>query len=177
MSRLSLEDDLIGPLHRDVLKPERMARMAKEMQEYYAERMRAMQSRATEAPKDLQELAARIERLRERLRKGDPDMPPDEIEAALERAEGKRRELEAQLPEAQQFSNVLSILPKAAELFTSGRARSRRQSTAGWQGSSDFARVVLRTNRLDARWRTTVGRVRTATRSTLASRWFETIRE
>ena len=140
VGRLSLEDDLIGPIRRDVLKPERIARMAKEMQEYYAERLRAMQSRATEAPKELQELAARIERLRERLRKGDPDMPPDEIEAAIERAEAKRRELEAQRPEAQEWAHVLSMLPKAAELF-------RRQVEQGLNGNPSAAgkaRVTLR---------------------------------
>ncbi len=37
--------------------------------------------------------AARIERLKERLRRGDPDMTPDEVQAAIERAEAKAREL------------------------------------------------------------------------------------
>jgi hypothetical protein len=67
-------------------------------------------------------------------------VPPDEIEAALERAEGKRRELEGQLPEAQQFSNMLSILPKAAELF-------RHQVVQGLNGNpqeAGKARVTLR---------------------------------
>ena len=37
-----------------LLAPERVERMAKEMQRYYAERVRAIQTRATEAPKELQ---------------------------------------------------------------------------------------------------------------------------
>ena len=35
----------------------------------------------------------RLARLKERLRRGDPDMEPDELHAAIERAEAKRREL------------------------------------------------------------------------------------
>jgi hypothetical protein len=59
-----------------LLAPERVQRIAQEMQTYYAERVRAMQTRAAETtPRELQELVARIERLRERLRTGDPDMP------------------------------------------------------------------------------------------------------
>lgn len=47
----------------------------------------------TEQPRELQELNARIERLRERLKRGDADMTPDEIQAAIERAEAKAHEL------------------------------------------------------------------------------------
>jgi hypothetical protein len=67
-----------------LLSPERVERMAKEMQTYYAERLRAMQTRAVEAPRELTGLAARIDRLRERLKAGDPDMTADEIQAAAE---------------------------------------------------------------------------------------------
>jgi hypothetical protein len=55
-----------------LLAPDRVQRMAAEMRTYYQQRVRAMQTRATEAPRELQELNARLERLRERLRKGDP---------------------------------------------------------------------------------------------------------
>lgn len=55
-------------------------------------------------------LTARIDRLGERLRKGDPDMEPDEIKAALDRAEENRRELQEQLPESKR-SAVLVGLP------------------------------------------------------------------
>ena len=140
VGRLSLEDDLIGPIRRDVLAPERIERMAKEMQAYYAQRVRETEQSACEAPRELAELTSRIERLRERLRQGDPDMPADELEAAIARAEGKRAELEAQRPEMQASARVLSILPKAAELF-------RRQVEQGLEGdprASGKARVVLR---------------------------------
>jgi hypothetical protein len=58
-----------------LLAPERVQRIAQEMQTYYAERVRAMQTRAAETtPRELQELVARIERLRERLRTGETAM-------------------------------------------------------------------------------------------------------
>jgi site-specific DNA recombinase len=123
-----------------LLAPDRVERMAKEMQRYHAERVRAVQARAIEAPKELQELAARIERLRERLRKGDPDMTADELQAALDRAEQKRRELEAQQPAAQHSAKVVSMVPKAAELY-------RRQIVQGLDGDPRAAlkaRVFLR---------------------------------
>src|SRR5579863_3292295 len=46
-------------------------------------------------PRELVELTARIERLRERLQHGDPDMTADELQAAIDRAEEKRHELQA----------------------------------------------------------------------------------
>ena len=110
------------------------------MQANYTERMRAMQTRAAEAPKELQELTARIERLRERLRKGDPDLTGDELQAAIDKAEQKRRELEAQQPAAKASAKMLSILPRAAEMY-------RRQVAQGLDGDPREAlkaRVFLR---------------------------------
>jgi len=86
INRVELEASILGPIRKELLAPERVTRMAKEMQAYYAERVRAMQTRASEVPRELEELTVRIERLRERLRKGDPDITADELEGALERA-------------------------------------------------------------------------------------------
>ncbi|HUN74406.1 MAG TPA: recombinase family protein [Steroidobacteraceae bacterium] len=123
-----------------LLAPQRAALMAKEMQTYYVERLRAMQDRTAEVPRELAELSSRIGRLRERLRTGDPDMTADEIAAAIERAEMKRRELEEQQPTARASAKVFSVLPKAAELY-------RRQVLAGLDGNPREAlkaRVFLR---------------------------------
>jgi hypothetical protein len=92
-----VEDILLGPIRDDLLKPDRVARMAKEMQSYFSERVQATQARATEAPRELEELGARIARLRDRLPRGDPDMPEDELQAAIDRAAEKRREPQGQL--------------------------------------------------------------------------------
>jgi hypothetical protein len=114
--------------------------MAVEIQRVYNERMAARQKRTEEAPKELQEIEARIARLRERLQRGDPDMAADEIQAAIERAESKRDELASAQPEAKQQAKILTLLPKAAELY-------RRQIVDGLNGNARAAlkaRALLR---------------------------------
>jgi hypothetical protein len=67
-------------------------------------------------------------------------MAADEIQAAIDRAEGKRRELQAQQPEAIQSAKVLSMLPKAAALY-------RKQIAQGLNGDAREAlkaRIFLR---------------------------------
>jgi hypothetical protein len=135
-----VESVLLDPIRNDLLSPERVQRMAKELQQSYLEAAQAMQARATEAPHELQELAARIDRLRERLRRGDPDMPADEIQAAIDRAEAKRRELQDQQPAAKQSAKILTMLPRAAYAY-------RRQISRGLDGDEREAlkaRVLLR---------------------------------
>jgi len=135
-----VEDILLGPIRNELLAPDRVARMAREIQEYYFERVRAMQTKATETPQELQELAARIERLHERIRRGDPDMTADELQLAVERAETKRRELEGQVLGVNVSVNALSIVPRAAELY-------RRQIALGLDGNPQAAlkaRLFLR---------------------------------
>jgi chromosome segregation ATPase len=88
------------------------------------------QAGATEVTRELQELGARIDRLRERLRTGDPDMPADEFQAAIDRAETKHRELHDQQPEATQSERALAMLPRAAEMY-------RRQIAEGLRATSE----------------------------------------
>jgi site-specific DNA recombinase len=77
--------------------------------------------------------------LRERLKHGDPDMAADEIQAAIDRASEKRREIQEQqiaAPSARMFT----MLPRAAEAY-------RRQITLGLDGDPRAAlkaRVILR---------------------------------
>jgi hypothetical protein len=138
--RDALEESILGPVRRELLSPERVARMAKEVQQQYLERVRAVQARAAEAPKEIQDITARIIRLRERLKTGDPDMAPDEIQAAIDRAEEKRRELESQQPEAKASAKVLTVLPKAAETYR----RLVAQGLDGDERAALKARVFLR---------------------------------
>jgi site-specific DNA recombinase len=139
--RDNAESILLGPIRDDLLKPDRVARMAKEMQDYFSDRMRSMQAQAVELPRDLQELAARIARLRERLKSGDPDMPADELQAAIDRAEAKRRDLRDQQPGSTvPMSKALALMPRAAELY-------RRQVALGLDGNpqaAQKARLFLR---------------------------------
>ena len=95
MRRDAIERVILGGVRRDLLAPERVERMAKEMHAAYAERMREIAARADTLPRELQALDARILRLRERLKSGDPDLTADELQVGIERAEGKRRPLAA----------------------------------------------------------------------------------
>jgi hypothetical protein len=135
-----VEAVLLGPINHDLQDPERVARMAKEMQDYYLERIRMMHARAADVSRELQELAARIARLKDRLRCGDPDMTGDELQAAIDRAEGKRRELQQNHRGPEPSSKVFAMLPRAAELY-------RRQVALGLHGNPDAAtkaRIFLR---------------------------------
>jgi hypothetical protein len=114
--------------------------MAKEMQANYAERMRQAAARADTLPQELQALDARIERLRERLKVGDPDLTADELQAAIERAEAKRRELADARPAERESVRVLVMLPRAAEVY-------REQIDQGLGGdliAAAKARTILR---------------------------------
>jgi hypothetical protein len=60
------------------------------------------------------------------IRDGDPDMPEDELQAAIDRAEEKRRELQEQLS-AYLPAKAFVFMSRAAELY-------RRQVTLGLDG-------------------------------------------
>jgi site-specific DNA recombinase len=92
-----------------------------------------MHTRAAEAPQELQELSSRIDRLRERLKGGDADMTSDELQAAIDRAEFKRRELQHNELAVEKSPKVHAIVPRAAELY-------RRQIAQGLDGNPEAAR-------------------------------------
>lgn len=53
----------------------------------------------------------------ERLKSGDPDLTPDELQAVIERAENKRREIEHARNAMGASTQIFSVLPKAAEYY------------------------------------------------------------
>lgn len=129
---------LLDPIRKDLLSPERVNLMAKEMRDSYVEHLRSLRTQTTERPGELQELTARIDRLRERLKRGDPDMTSDEIQAAIERAEAKARELQDVEPTP--AMRIFTMLPRAAEAY-------RRQIAWGLEGEPHAAlkaRTILR---------------------------------
>lgn len=131
---------LITPVRTGLLSPARVEKMGKEIQRLYAQRIETRQTRSAQAPRELQEIDARLARLRERLQRGDPDMTTDEIQVAIDRADQKRAELAKAQPDAKQAAKVLAALPKAAELY-------RRQVADGLGGNARAAlkaRVFLR---------------------------------
>jgi site-specific DNA recombinase len=138
--RARAEHVVLGDIRAGLLDPGRVSRMAVEMQRYYSERMRDAHARLVEVPRELREIDARIERLQERLRAGDPDLDPDEIEAVIARAQAKRRELAAAEPGTQHMAEVIRMLPKAAELYC-------KQIDAGLSGdpvAAQKGRVIVR---------------------------------
>jgi hypothetical protein len=124
-----LEAAILGPLRDEMLAPARVALMAKEMQMNLLKRMHKTKMRAAEQPHELMELDARIARLRKRMAAGDPDITPDELRAALDLAEYKRRELaHAKRADISEGAKLLTMLPNAAELY-------RRQIALGLDGA------------------------------------------
>lgn len=135
-----IEAVLLEPIRSGLLAPERVEEMRKEMQRAYVERVGALRMQAAQAPRELQEIDARLDRLRERLQRGDPDMTTDEIQAAIDRAQSKRRDLAQASSLEEAGSAVMAMLPRAAE-------RYRQQIAKGLDGDPRAAlkaRVILR---------------------------------
>ncbi len=134
------ERELIDPIRNGLLAPERVERMAKEYEQLYAERVRQDAEKAEAAPAEVAAIDMRIARLRERLAAGDPDLEADELQAAIERAEGKRRELLAAQPAAKQSAKLFAMMPRAAEEY-------REQISMGLDGNPREAQKARNTLR------------------------------
>jgi hypothetical protein len=91
--------------------------MASEYEQLYVERVRQDAEKAEAALAEVAAIELRIARLRERLAAGDPDLEADELQAAIERAEAKRRELLAAQPAAKQSAKLFAMMPRAAEEY------------------------------------------------------------
>ena len=113
--------------------------MAKELQAAYLKGQQTEQNKATQMPAELQAIDERIQRLRARLRSGDPDLAPDELEAALAKAYEKRRSL-INAPSMANITRLIAMLPSAAEDFR----EQIKQGLAGDRAASMRARIVLR---------------------------------
>jgi site-specific DNA recombinase len=133
------ESDLLMPVYDKVLEPKRVERMAKELQAAFLESQRAEHTQASRVPAEMQAIEDRIERLRARLRNGDPDLASDDLEAALVKAEEKRRSLLAS-PASAGGTRVIAMLPAAAQELR----EQIKQGLAGDVTAAMKARVVLR---------------------------------
>lgn len=90
------------------------------------------------------ELDARIARLRERLKVGDPDMSTEDMLAIIETAEGKKRELLSSAPQAKRNAKVLEAMPAAARHYRD-QIRKKLQGNATEAGRGRMAvRQLLR---------------------------------
>jgi hypothetical protein len=86
--------------------------------------------RAIEVPCELQELGARIERLRERLKHGDADMAADGIQAAIDGAEARHRQPEEQVPAKPSPDHPRACRPTRVSSGRATASRSRGQAAA-----------------------------------------------
>lgn len=137
--RDTLERKVLEPVRAELLDPDRVRRMVDHMQRQFAALTREAAQRRLDVPAELGQLDARLERLRERLRKGDPDLTDDELQAAIERVQAKRQELSL-AQSTDESAKVLAMLPRAAELY-------RRQIDAGLEKDPELAqkaRLILR---------------------------------
>jgi len=78
-----------------------------------------MHTQAAEAPGALQELVSSINSLRERMKRGEPDMMADEFQAAIEKAEEKCRDLQEQMAGTALSGRAPSIYRAVASRNTS----------------------------------------------------------
>jgi hypothetical protein len=132
------EAKILDPVRQELLSPERVSRMAIEIEKSWKKRIQELAERST--PEEIQALDARIERLQERLSAGDPDLEPDELRLAIEAAQGKRQELADAQPAARHSAKILAALPDAAAAY-------RRQIEKGLEANpreANKARVILR---------------------------------
>jgi hypothetical protein len=135
-----VEKIILDPIRQELLSPEVVERMAKELRQQHAAWLNDLAGKADAAPAEVRSISERIARLRDRLAAGDPDMEPDEIQIAIDRAEQKRHELLDTQPAAKQSAKMIALLPKAAESY-------RRQIAQGLDNdprAAGKARVILR---------------------------------
>jgi site-specific DNA recombinase len=137
--RDKVEAALLNPVYDDVLAPKRIERMAKELQIAFTKGQTAKEKKAAQVPTEIQAIEDRIQRLRARLRSGDPDLTSDELEGALAKAEEKRRSL-LSAPSVAGVSRAIAMLPSAAEDLR----RQIKLGLAGNVNASLRARVALR---------------------------------
>ena len=138
MRRDVVEAKILGPVRQEMLAPERVDAMAKEIEKYVHEHYRKLAEKSS--PAGIQEIDARIGRLRERLSTGDPDLEADELQLVIGAAEKKRREILEAQPAAKRTAKILTAMPKAAQAY-------RQQIELGLDGDSREAakaRVILR---------------------------------
>lgn len=134
------EGVILRPILDQLLAPEMVEEMVKEMRAYYNERMAEIRAQRTKVPAELAELDERITRLKERLKTGDPDLTAEELLGIIQKAEGKRTEILTAQPELKRMDKILAALPAAAGQY-------RSQIEKGLQGNpteAGRARVAVR---------------------------------
>lgn len=135
-----VEDVVLARIRDQLRDPVRLEAMVTEMQRYLAQLMKENAARSGDDNRELKDLEGRLARLRARQKEGDPDMAPDELQAVIDRAEAKRRQLVAGYQQGSEVARILSTVPRAAELC-------EERIALGLQGDKtacEEARIILR---------------------------------
>ena len=77
-----VEKAILDPIRKELLSPDRVDQMAREIEKRFAQRSQELAEKST--PEEIRALDKRIERLQDRLTIGDPDLEPDELQLAIE---------------------------------------------------------------------------------------------
>jgi len=91
-------------------------------------------------------LGSRIARLYERMKCGDPDIPEDEFQAAIDMAEAKRRESQEEVGTNVLPANATFMSHSAELLPPPSRPKPRRQSASRAESARLLTRIVRRKN-------------------------------
>jgi site-specific DNA recombinase len=143
INRKSTERIVLADIDRQLLAPATVKKMAEELRAEYEAKLQRRAANGDAVPKELKELDERIARLRLRLKKGDADLAPDELQAAIAAAEQKRLQL---LHHSRGRSGKVSAaklyaaLPDAARLY-------RKRIEHGLSGDAEAAakaRMIVR---------------------------------
>lgn len=132
------ETKILDPVRQELLSPERVELMAQEIEKRVREHYQQLSEKST--PAEIQKIDARIERLRERLSAGDPDLEPDELQLAINAAERKHREIVEAQPAARQSAKILTVVPRAARAYCQQIERGLGEDPR----EAAKARIVLR---------------------------------
>jgi hypothetical protein len=108
---------ILKPIIDDLLAPAMVDEMGEEMRQYFAEKMNREKTETARRPAAVAELDARITRLQDRLKNGDPDMAPDEIMAIIEKVRAKREDLLSAQDDSKRNAQILHALPVAAKQY------------------------------------------------------------
>jgi hypothetical protein len=140
VNRKHAEDVILAEVRQNLLAPDRVERMAREYRAEYARRVQEAQSTTAEAPREVQALDARIARLRERQRVGDPDMTAAQMQSVIDQLLDEVRKLGDEQPAIKEAAKVAKMLPHAANDY-------RKQINLGLDGdprAAIRARAILR---------------------------------
>lgn len=120
LRRDTVEAMVLAPIRDQLREPCRVQAMVAELHRHLMQLFKENAARSAEAPRELQELNARLVRLRARLREGDPYIAPDELQAAIDRAEIKRRQLLVGVHDGTEVAQMLSTVPRTADSWRRG---------------------------------------------------------